>query len=421
VITAIACLSVLAGATWLLVWRNGQVARLVNPPAVELAAEEGTSPSRVLSAGPVLSDPQFTVEELPRGKVRYRKTDLPLRNRAGDQSVSPGTPGGSLVWLSSFTILAMDVGASEVWAVYSAYDDWSVESYSLAPYKHPEVLLPVSMGYLMSYNRILVIDVTRGLITGYFQLPKNLQGVYVLEHLAGDKYFALSYQGDSSLRLSLLHLGGSPSVEKAIILRNIGLPSRRGYCAVDVAARRAYLYIRGLLVTVKLEDLSVANAKELYHLGGGQLLTIKGREELLLLSEKWVKVLAPETFKVERSFELPMQPALWDDIEGKSGQVLLRKGEPTYLSPSGIAYRPATKEYIITFDDSPRMLLIHSGTGAQRFVEFASSSETVGMPVYLDEEHLLIGGQYVYSFVTGKAKSVPEAKGTMLLDAYIRF
>ena len=115
-----------------------------------------------------------------------------------------------------------------------------------------------------------------------------------------------------------------------------------------------------------------------------------------------------------------MKVNLQADIHAHA-QVFLRKGDQTYLAPSGITYRPSTQEYIVTFDYSPRMLLIDSDTGAQRFVEFASSSETVGAPVYLDEDHLLIGGQYVYSFNKGISKGLPEAKGTMLLDAYVRF
>ena len=418
-ITAFLSLSVLMVAGWLIFSQNRQAARPVEPVAGRLA--EGASPPVISSTDPILSNPQFTVEELPAGKVRYRNTHLPLHSRAGDESVNPGKPGDSLVWLSSFTVFAMDISTSEIWAVFSVYDDWSVESYDVAHYRYPEILLPVSMSYLTPYDRVLTVDLVQGEITGYFQLPENLQGVYALEHLADGKYFALSYQGDDSLRLSLLHLGDHPSVEKAVILRDIGLPSRRGYCAVDTASMRTYLYVRGLLVAVGLDDLSVVNAKELYHLDGDQLLAISGREELFLLSEKCIRLLDPQTFDVKLSFELPTQPALWDDTDGKSGQVFLRKGDQTYLAPSGITYRPSTQEYIVTFDYSPRMLLIDSDTGAQRFVEFASSSETVGAPVYLDEDHLLIGGQYVYSFNKGISKGLPEAKGTMLLDAYVRF
>jgi len=373
------------------------------------------------SLSPMLVNPDFTVEELSTGPIEFKNNRLPLVNRAPGNAQNPQAKSQSILWLSAYTLFAMRRDSNELWAIYSPYADWSVESFCLSEAGYPNVLVGVSMAYIFPNNRILEVDLEQGRLNGYFELPKSLAGPYVLRSLGDSMYFAVSYQGDNSWRLSLLNLGDDPAVEKAVILRDLGLPSARGYHTFSEDGATFYFNNRGLFISVDTESLEVLKVQEMRNVPSKQIEFISGRNELCALSYEFLTLLDPKSFNVLQSFEIPMQPAIRDDIDAKSGQVFLKKGDPTYLTPSGVGYRDLTDELIITFDYSPNMLLIDCVTGEQRFVEFASESITVGQPVYLDEEHLLIGGKYVYNFKTGTAEQVSGAEGSMLLDSVIYY
>ncbi|MCD6218070.1 hypothetical protein J7L05_09460 [bacterium] len=391
---------------------------------------------------PMLVNPDFTVEELPLGVIKFKKERLRVDNLIKEQRKKMGRKpsgipeqmvnraerktetlpdqGKSIVWLSSYAIYAMQLDSCELWANYSPYQNWSVESFCLAEAEYPKALLGVSMSYLFPYNRILEIDMATGGINGFYELPENLGGVYVLNSLGNNRYFAVSYQGDDSWRLSLLNLGDKPFVEKAIIFKKFGLPSSRGYNAFNGNGTLFYFNNRGFFITVDIEKLEIVKKQEMKK-PVKQIAFLPDRNEFCALSSKTLTLLDPQTFKVLNSFEFPMQPALRDDIDRKSGQVYLKKGEPTYLTPSGITYRNKTNELIVTFDYSPKMLLIDCETKEQRFVEFAEESITLGQPVYLDEEHLLIGGKHIYNFKTGSGKLIAGGENSLLLDSLFYF
>jgi len=392
---------------------------------------------------PLLVNPDFIIEELPRGAIKFKKERLRMDNRirkrfeemkgdtfeipeqmvnqAPKENIKLPEQGKSIIWLSSYALYAMELDCSELWAKYSPYLDWSVESFSIAEAEYPKVLVGVSMAHLFTYNRILKVDMATGGLDGYFELPENLAGIYILHSLGDDRYFAVSYQGDDSWRMSLLNLGAKPAVEKAVILKDLGLPSSRGYNVFSEDGKVFYFNNRGLFISVDTESLEILKRQEMKNVPVKQIEFVPYRNELCAFSQKFLTLIDPKSFEVLQSFEVPMQPSIRDDVEGKSGIVLHKKGEPTYLTPSGVTYRPTTDELIITFDYSPNMLFINCGTKEQRFVKFAEESIADGQPVYFDEERLLIGGKYIYNFKTGSAKQIVGAENSSVLRSLIYF
>jgi len=392
---------------------------------------------------PLLVNSDFTIEELPRGEIKFKKKrlrmgirtkiaflrqgitrDIPehMVNRAPRKTVKLPEQGKSIIWLSSHAIYAMQLDSCELWADYWFYGDWSVESICLAEAEYPNVLLGVSGAALFPNNRILKIDMSTGGLNGYFELPENLAGPDFLHSLGDDRYFAVSYQGDESYRLSLLNLGDKPIVEKAIVFNSAG-----GYKAISDDDKVFYFITRGLFISFDIEKLEILKVQEMKGVPVGRITLLPYRNELCVFSSddmrsfKLLTVVDTQSFEVLNSFELPMQPALQDRVEGKSRIVLQKKGDPTYLSPSGVTYRNQSDELIITFDYSPNMLFINCGTKEQRFVKFAEESIADGQPVYFDEEHLLIGGKYIHNFKTGSAKQIVGAENSSVLRSLIYF
>lgn len=416
------------------------VSPIISRPRKEISSNDRSSERPIV---PLLVNPDFTVEELPLGVIKFKKEPLRMDNRAKTvlknlgkdtveipekmvnrleiNTVKLPEQGKSIMWLSSYAIYAMDMESNRLWVKYSPYQTWSAESFCLVEAEYPKVLLGVSRAHLFQNNRILEIDMSTGGISGYFELPENLAGVYVLHSLGDNRYFAVSYQGDDSWRLSLLNLGDKPIVEKAIIFKKFGLPSGRGYSAFNGDSTLFYFNNRGFFVTVDIEKLEIVKKQEMKNMPVKQIAFLPDRNEFCALSAKVLTLVDPHTYEVLNSFEFPMQPAIRDDVDRKSGQVYLKKGEPTYLTPSGVTYRNKTNELIVTFDYSPNMLLINCDTKKQRFVKFAERSIAIGQPIYLDEEHLLIGGKYIYNFKTGSGKLIAGGENSMLLDSVIYF
>ncbi len=351
-------------------------------------------------------------------------------NRAERKTDKLPEQGKSLMWLSGYAIYAIRLDFCELWANYSPYQTWSVESFCLAAAEYPKVLLVVSRAHLFQNNRILEIDMATGGINGYFELPENLAGVYVLHSLGNNRYFAVSCQGDAlaipdqsddSWTLSLLNLGDKPFVEKAVIFKKLGRSFAIGNNVSTGDGTEFYFKNRSHFISVDVEKLEILKTQEMKKVPVGKFKFLPGRNEFCSLYPKGLALVDPLTFKVMNSFEFPMQPALRDDVDRKSGQVYLKKGEPTYLRTSGVTYRKKTNELIVTFDYSPNMLLIDCETKEQRFVEFAEESIAIGQPVYLDEEHLLIGGNYIYNFKTGSGKLIAGAENSSFLHSLIYF
>ena len=384
---------------------------------------------------PILVNRDFTIEELPRGEIKFKKKrlrmgirtkiaflrqgitrDIPehMVNRAPRKTVKLPEQGKSIIWLSSYGIYAMELDSCELWANYEPYGDWSVDSICLAEAEYPNVLLGVSGAALFPNNRILKIDMSTGGLNGYFELPENLAGPDFLHSLGDDRYFAISNQGDESLRLSLLNLGDKPIVEKAVIFKDLIGANK----AISDDDKVFYFINRGLFISVDIEKLEILKVQEMKGVPVGRITLLPYRNELWVFSSddmhsfKFLTVVDTQSFEVLNSFELPMQPAIRDDVRGKNHRVYLKKGELTYLKPSGATYRPLTDELIITFDYSPNMLFINCGTKEQRFVKFAEESIASGQPVYLDEEHLLIGGKYIHNFKTGVTKMILGAENS---------
>jgi hypothetical protein len=401
---------------------------------------------------PILVNLDFSVEELPLGVIKFKKERLrvdnrvkarlkklgkdiynipeKMVNRAERKSDKLPEQGKSLIWLSGYAIYAIRLDFCELWANYSPYKTWSVESFCLAEAEYPKVLLVVSWAHLFQDNRILEIDMSTGGINGYYELPENLAGVYVLHSLGNNRYFAVSCQGDAlaipdqrddSWTLSLLNLGDKPFVEKAVIFKKLGRSFAIGNNVSTGDGTVFYFKNRSHFISVDVEKLEILKTQDMKIAPVRQIEFLPDRNEFCALSAKVLTLLDPQTFEVVNSFEFPMQPAIRDDIDRKSGQVYLKKGELTYLTPSGVTYRNKTNELIVTFDYSPKMLLIDCETKEQRFVEFAEESIASGQPLYFDEEHLLIGGKYIYNFKTGSGKLIAGAENSSFLHSLIYF
>ena len=420
----------------------------VPPLPIIRATDPGAKRPKV----PILSNPDFTVEELPLGVIKFKKEPLRMDNRVKARQKKMGSGiskipehmdnraekktsgfpdnGNSLIWLSGYAIYALRLDSGELWANYSPYQSWSVESFCIAEAEYPKVLLVVSTAFLFEENRILKIDMTTGGIDGYFELPENLVGIKVLRSLGDNRYFAVSrkgdgmealYGGDVSWTLSLLKLGDKPEIEKSVSYKKLGQAARIGFDESSVDGSVFYFRNSGYLVSVDVNKLEILKKQEMKEVPAGRFRFLEDQNKFCVYSNEVLTLFDPQTFEVLNSFEFPMQPALQDRIVGKSNRYQYWKGDPIYMPPSGVTYRNKTNELIVTFDYSPKMLLIDCETKEQRFVEFAEESITTGQPVYLDEEHMLIGGKYIYNFKTGAGKLIAGAEDSAFLHSLIYF
>lgn len=400
---------------------SGEKERLVNESEVPTLSLQSNPGSEV--KGPILVNPDFTTENLSLEPIKYIRKILKLVNysKNSDEIDKPHQKGESMIWNSSYILFAMDKFSNKVWGKYSLYRDWSVESYSLAEYEFPFVLVGVSMAQLFDCDRILKINMIDGQIVGYFKLPDNLAGVYILHSLGESRYFAVSYQGDDSWRFSLLNLGDKPKVEKAIILRDLGLPSARGYYAFNKDDLKFYFNNRGLFISLDVNNLEVLKVKDMIDLPVKQITFIPGKNELCALSKKQITLLNPDTFEVLKEYGIPMQPAVMDDIRGKEGKIYAKKGSLVHISPSGATYRPPTNELVVAFDYSPKLLLINCETSESHFLDFTKESISMGEPLYFDESHLFIGGKYMFDFTNGTTKKISGGESGMLISSWVNF
>ena len=203
------------------------------------------------------------------------------------------------------------------------------------------------------------------------------------------------------------------------MFKDLGLPSGRGYYAFNGNHSIFYFNNRGFMICVDTNTLEILIKKDMRAKPIKQIAFIPERDELCVLSMESISLLDAKNLNIKQSFDFPKQSAIQDYINSKTGEVFWKKGDPIFLTPSGVTYRKLTNELIVTFDYSPDMLLINYDSKKHRLVNFTEKSITLGQPVYFDEQHLLIGGKYIYDFSRKSTKQITGAENSMVLDSLL--